>query len=58
MTYAEKKAILDTAKAVDELTIRIDALTELTEMLLSRKAGRPSKEDAERMESLRLRSHG
>lgn len=58
MTYAEKKAILDTAKAVDELTIRIDALTELTEMLLARKAGRPTQKDADRMEALRLRSHG
>lgn len=58
MTYAEKKALCEAAKAVDMLNARVDALIELTELLLSRKAGRPTKAETDQIEALRLRAYG
>ena len=58
MTHAEKQMLIDAHVKGQNLERRVAILTELVTHLLERKAGRPSRQDVERIEELKARMHG
>lgn len=58
MTHAEKQMLVQAHAKAEAANRQVLILTELVTHLLERKAGRPSKQDAERVEELKARIHG
>lgn len=55
MTHAEKRMITDTARRVEAMHDRLDAMCEIFETLLVRGKGRPTTEEVNRLEQLKAR---
>lgn len=56
MTYEERRQIQEALEGVQELTIRLNALYELVEILKARKGGRPPKAETQRIAQLQERA--
>ena len=58
MTHAEKRLLVESAARIASMEKRLDALCQIFEILLERKAGRPSAAEVERLEELKGQVHG
>lgn len=58
MTFAEKRMLVETQSAVGRLSARVDALVKYVEAIEQRRRGRPSQDEAEKLEQLRKEALG
>ncbi len=58
MNHAEKRMLIEAHREVRQLRARVDVLTELVGLTLNRKAGRPSRQEAERVDQLKAQMYG